>query len=154
MSDPTNEPIDPLAAEAIDDATFDRLREAAEQAAGNAYAPYSRLKVGAAVRAASGRLYLGCNVENASYGLTICAERAALAAAVSAEGYAFRAEAIAVIARDAEGATVPAAPCGACRQVISEFGPAIWVHFVTADHHWHCLPSAELLPFGFVLPPR
>ena len=95
----------------------DQLLEAARNARRAAYAPYSRFPVGAAVLA-NGRIIAGCNVENASYGLTNCAERTAVFKAVS-EGLR-RIEAIAVVA-DTE---VPISPCGACRQVISEFCPS------------------------------
>lgn len=82
----------------------------------HAYAPASRFAVGAAVRAADGRVFVGCNVENASYGLTICAERAAICAAVAAGARAV--DAVAVVTDLDE----PARPCGACRQVLAEFG--------------------------------
>ncbi len=83
----------------------------------NAHAPYSRFAVGAAVRCADGTIFTGCNVENASYGATVCAERNAIAAAVAAGRRDFLALAIAT------GNAPPAAPCGLCRQVISEFSP-------------------------------
>ena len=95
----------------------DALYAAAIDAAAKAYAPYSKFTVGAAVRTRSGRIFCGCNVENASYGLTICAERNAIFQAVAAGEV------------DIEEVTiytptsVPAAPCGACRQVLNEFNP-------------------------------
>lgn len=91
----------------------------AEQVAGRAYAPYSGLHIGAALRTAAGNVYEGCNVENASYGLTWCAERTAVTSAVAVEGPGMRIEAVAVYTPDLE--TCP--PCGACRQVLAEFGP-------------------------------
>jgi homotetrameric cytidine deaminase len=94
------------------------LQAAAEAVLGQAYAPYSRFRVGAAVRTASGRVHAGCNVENVSYGLTICAERSAIARAVAEEGPEVRIVAVAVVHDGLE----PCAPCGACRQVIAEFG--------------------------------
>ncbi len=81
-----------------------------------AHAPYSKFRVGAAVLDERGRLHVGCNVENASYGLTVCAERNAVAAAVAAGARSIRAVAV------ASGAHPPASPCGACRQVIAELG--------------------------------
>lgn len=92
------------------------LLHAAGQAREKAYAPYSGFKVGAAVLAASGRIYSGCNIENASYGLTNCAERTAIFKAVS-EGED-KLLALAVVGDTA----APTAPCGACRQVMAEFG--------------------------------
>lgn len=94
---------------------YDALIAAAKQARENAHAPYSNFRVGAALLAKSGRIYTGCNVESASYGLTCCAERVAILKAVSEGERGF--EAIAVVT----GADTPATPCGACRQVIWEF---------------------------------
>src|SRR5262245_28383229 len=87
------------------------------------YSPYSRFAVGAALLGASGRVYHGCNIENASFGLTCCAERTAVFKAVSEGEHAFLA--IAVSARSGEGAP----PCGACRQVLAEFSPDLWVYW-------------------------
>lgn len=95
----------------------ERLIEAARGARENAYAPYSGFKVGAAVLCEDGRIFTGVNVENASYGLTCCAERTAIFKAVS-EGYSSF-KAIAVVA----AGNGPTAPCGACRQVMFEFSP-------------------------------
>jgi cytidine deaminase len=93
------------------------LERAARASAKNAYAPYSEFRVGAAVLTASGRIYSGCNVENASYGLTCCAERNAIFAAVAAGETVVQAVAIYT------PTSAPTPPCGACRQVIAEFGP-------------------------------
>jgi cytidine deaminase len=93
----------------------DPLISAAMQARENAHAPFSKFKVGAAVEDASGRIHSGCNVENATYGLTICAERVAIFKAVSEGARGFRR--VAVVA-DTESLTPP---CGACRQILWEF---------------------------------
>ena len=98
-------------------ATIDRLIAAATAARENAHAPYSGFAVGAALLAADGRVFTGTNVENASYGLSVCAERHAIASAVGAGVRDL--VALAVVS----GSSPPATPCGACRQVIMEFAP-------------------------------
>lgn len=98
------------------------LVDAARTARRNAYAPYSKFQVGAAVLTESGEIFAGCNVENASYGLTICAERVAAAAAVAA-GHV-KLAAVAVVTPGGH------APCGACRQFLAEFGPRMPVLLV------------------------
>ena len=120
----------------------DTLLEAARAVQRRAYAPYSRFHVGCALEADDGRVFVGCNVENASYGLTICAERAAVCAAVAAGARQF---VRAVVVTDADP---PAAPCGACRQVLSEFGRDLTVDGVgpSGSVHW---TIAELLPAAF-----
>ena len=128
------------------------LRELAEQALHRAYAPYSKFQVGAALRSASGALYSGCNVENAAYPLGSCAERAAISAAVRAEGPTLRIVEIEVLARDQHGQLQPAAPCGACRQLIMELGREAEVVFTGADGRSQRWPITELLPAAFGLP--
>ena len=121
-----------------------QLVEMARQARERAYAPYSHFPVGAALLGRSGRVYTGCNVENASYPLTTCAERAAVIMAVSEGEREF--EAMAVIT--ATGAT----PCGACRQILHEFGgPDGDLRVIVADTagHVRTFTIAELLPAGF-----
>jgi cytidine deaminase len=117
------------------------LEKAARHVRKNAHAPYSRFKVGAAVRAASGRIYLGVNVENASFGLTVCAERNAIAAAITAGEKKIRAIAIAT--------ATGAAPCGACRQVLSEFAPALPIALVAPAKPVRYFTLNELLPEQF-----
>ncbi len=119
---------------------------AAHAALRRAYAPYSRFRVGAALLTETGSLYAGCNVENASYGLTNCAERTAIYSAVAAEGPAMRIRVIAVWSNPER----PCAPCGSCRQVIFEFGPQALVMFQGPQGVQEALGS-ELLPAGFVL---
>ncbi len=123
-----------------------RLLDTARAALNRAYAPYSKFRVGCALLTESGITYAGCNVENASYGLTICAERAAVCAAVAAEGERMKIVALAVL----NGNNVPCAPCGACRQVIFEFGPHALVLYQGKDGVEEALAS-ELLPSGFTL---
>lgn len=120
----------------------DQLRAAAEAARAQAYCPYSGFAVGAALEAADGRVFVGCNVENASYGVTLCAERAALAAAVAAGVREFRR--IAIVA-----SSDPAvAPCGICRQALAEFGAALQVEAYgpAGARRW---TLADLLPDAF-----
>ncbi len=112
----------------------------------HAYAPYSHFKVGAALLTTKGKLFSGCNVENASYGLTNCAERSAIFTAVAESGPKLEIHAIAIV--NDQG--VPCSPCGACRQVISEFGAAAIVVFQSSNG-WKESPIAELLPEGFRL---
>jgi len=121
----------------------DELIQAAMAARNNAYAPYSRFLVGAAVRTDTGRVFTGVNVENASYGLTICAERVAIFQAVTAGERKFSSIAIAV------DAPVPAAPCGACRQVMAEFGVQEII-LCTKDHQIKRFLLADLLPEAFL----
>ena len=120
----------------------DGLIEAARRAQQQAYAPYSRYRVGAAVEGTDGSVFAGCNVENASYGLVMCAERVAIGAAVSSGVRAFRRV---VVVSDSEP---PAPPCGACRQVIFEFAPDAEVLAVgpRSSHRW---TMRDLLPAAF-----
>jgi cytidine deaminase len=119
------------------------LYESARTAAAGAYAPYSGFAVGAALRAADGTVYCAVNVENASYGLTSCAERNALFAAVSAGSRDLES-----IAIHADAATVP--PCGACRQVLAELAPELRVIWRRAGV-LVVSSLAELLPERFSL---
>jgi cytidine deaminase len=127
-----------------DDKLRDRLTKAARGTMKNAYAPYSRFKVGAALLTSSDAIFTGCNIENASYGLTNCAERTAIFSAVAMLGPKMKIRAIAVV--NSHG--VPCSPCGACRQVIYEFGPGATVFFLGLQG-WNAMPIEELLPEGF-----
>jgi len=122
-----------------------QLVDAARAARRKAYAPYSRFRVGAALLAADGTVYTGANVENASYGLTICAERVAIGNAVSDGRRRFRA--IAVVASGRQ-----VTPCGACRQVLAEFGD---LEVLVADARRGAPPATfrlrDLLPAAFNL---
>jgi len=127
-------------------ATPKRLLEAAHAAMRNAHAPYSKFKVGAALVTTKGEIFAGCNVENASYGMTNCAERTAIFSAVASLGPKMEIEEIVVV----NNHNVPCSPCGACRQVIYEFGPKAVVHFQSASGP-KTLAITELLPEGFRL---
>lgn len=131
---------------------LEALRERAMQAAHKAHAPYSRLRVGAALRSAAGNVYAGCNVENAAYPVGGCAERAAIATAVQAEGADFRIAEIAVAAFAGDGTALPVSPCGACRQALVEFGATARVSFLQPDGNWCDVEADALLPFRFVFP--
>jgi len=125
-----------------------RLVAAAVKAAGSAYCPYSGFRVGAAILDANNVIHSGCNVENASFGLTICAERAAAAAAVAAGAVRFKALAVAA------GRGSAAYPCGACRQVLAEFcGPDTPVYLAAVDRPdtVETATIGELLPHSFGL---
>jgi len=121
----------------------DALRAAAVAAMERAYAPYSGFRVGAALAAGDGRIFSGCNVENASYGASLCAERAAVVAAVSAGARAFDRIVIATEASD------PTPPCGLCRQVLVEFAPGLAVESRTTGGGVARGTLAELLPHPF-----
>ena len=120
------------------------LVELAKKARAHAYAPYSGFAVGAAVLAADGRVFVGCNIENASYGLTNCAERTAIFSAVAAGARELRA--LAVVA---EG-ELPCSPCGACRQVIAEFAVERII-LANLKGSRRVVTKEELLPFAFSL---
>jgi cytidine deaminase len=127
----------------MDQETVDRLVKAAAEARGNAHAPYSHYAVGAAVLTADGRIFAGCNVENASYGLGVCAERNAVAAAVAAGTR----ELVGLVV--VTGSTPPASPCGACRQVMAEFGD-FPVVVAGVDGIRRTTTVGELLPMPFL----
>lgn len=130
---------------------WEALVDAAVRCRERAYAPYSHFRVGAALLAANGNTYVGCNVENRVLGLTLCAERGALSAAVADGQASFVALAIAT------GAAPPCAPCGQCRDALAEFSCDLPVVSVTAGAHdpahWSRFTLQELLPEPFVLDP-
>jgi homotetrameric cytidine deaminase len=127
------------------EAGLENLLEQARQAAHHSYSPYSGFRVGAALRLTNGIVVTGTNVENVSYGLTICAERSALVAAVSQYGPGIRIEAVAVA--NLNGAASP--PCGACRQMLSEFVvPEAPVAFPAADGV-RTMTFSAMLPLAF-----
>jgi cytidine deaminase len=124
----------------------DTLMRAAKKAMNNAHAPYSNFRVGSAVLLKDGSVFAGCNVENASYGMTNCAERTAIFSAVAQLGPKIEIQAVAV----ANDKGLPCAPCGACRQVIYEFGPDATIFFQGASGPKQA-HITELLPEGFRL---
>ena len=125
----------------VDQATIARLVEAARLARQSAYAPYSRFAVGAAVLTRSGKVVTGCNIENASFGLTVCAERVAILKAVSEGEMDFLALAVAT--------SIDGSPCGACRQVMAEFALDMPVIIADLQQVHRIATVAELLPGAF-----
>ena len=118
--------------------------EAARAASSKAYAPYSSFRVGAAILTISGVVYAGCNVENASYGLAICAERSAVARMIGTDTEDRKIRLVAVVSPD----TAPCFPCGACRQVLHEFG-CQEVVVLGASGGYERYPFSEILPHAF-----
>jgi cytidine deaminase len=133
------------------ESTLESLRQMAVQIASHSYSPYSGFRVGSAILLSNGEIVTGTNVENVSYGLTICAERSALVSAIAKFGPQIRIEAVAV----ANLNEAPSPPCGACRQVLAEFmGPDSLISFpggTTGAVQQITLPMSELLPHGFDL---
>ncbi len=125
---------------------YDKLIESAIAAKKNSYSPFSQYRVGAALLTKSGKEFRGTNIENSSYGLTVCAERVAVFKAVS-EGH-LDIEAIAVVTREDDGY---ACPCGACRQVLVEFNPNMDVIQIKNKKDYKIQKAHELLPDYFVL---
>jgi cytidine deaminase len=125
------------------------LLATARDARRRAYAPFSDFPVGAALLAADGRVFTGCNVENRSFGLSLCAERAAIAAAIAAGARDFTAVAVVT------GADPPVAPCGLCRETLAEFcGPELPIHLEGANGGRRDTTLGALFPEPFVLPRR
>jgi cytidine deaminase len=124
--------------------SFDDLVKRALAARASSYSPYSNFAVGAAVQTSDGRVFVGSNVENASYGVSVCAERVAILAAVNAGARLLKAVAVAT------ATTPPAAPCGVCRQTMAEFGEdAMPVVLVNDRGERRDTTLAELFPYSF-----
>lgn len=140
---PQDQPAHGLSTQQVED-----LRTQATTAAENAYAPYSHFRVGAAVLLEDGLVVAGCNVENASFRLTTCAEQSAIAHAVAMYGPAIRIRAIVIVNLN----TTASQPCGACRQTIYEFGtPTTSVYYPSYGGELAHATLAELLPAAFAL---
>ncbi len=123
------------------------LMAAAQKARENSYSPYSHFRVGAALLTKSGKIYTGCNIENAAYPATVCAERTAIFKAVSEGEREF--EAIAIVGGK-EGETAPfCAPCGVCRQVMAEFCPPDFTLYLGNEEHFERYTLDMVLPFSF-----
>ena len=125
------------------DSRISKLLSLARQAKVRAHAPFSHFRVGAALQTSSGKVYTGCNIENSSYGLTICAERTAIFKAVSEGEFRFRS--IAIVADDDDFTP----PCGACRQVLLDLAGNIEVIMVNRQGSVRTAKLFELLPFAF-----
>jgi len=123
-----------------------KLLKSARKVMKNAHAPYSKFRVGAAILLSDGKIFVGCNVENASYGMTNCAERTAIFSAVAQMGPKIEIRAVSLV----NDHGVPCSPCGACRQVIYEFGPDATIFFQGAEGPKQAHITA-LLPEGFRL---
>src|SRR5438445_7606144 len=135
-----------MAKQSVSSKQREQLLRAARRVTKNAYAPCSNFRVGTAILTSKGQTFAGCNVENASYGMTNCAERTAIFSAIAAAGPKLDIRAVAVV--NAQG--VPCSPCGACRQVISEFGPDSVVFFPGVVG-WTEAQISRLLLEGFPL---
>ena len=128
--------------------TPEMLCDLAVEARNSSYSPYSGIRVGAALLASSGRIYIGCNIENAAYSPTVCAERVAFFKAISEGEKEFTAIAIAGGAGDSPEGQFP--PCGVCRQVMAEFcKPDFNVYLAETKNSFTSLTLGELLPYGF-----
>lgn len=132
-----------MSANPIAETHFEAMLSAARAASLRAYCPYSRFSVGAAILTEDDQIYSGCNVENASFGLTICAERNAIFQAIAAGARAIRAVVVYTPTQS------PTAPCGACRQVINEFGPLAVIRSCCESHSRLDGTTESLLPAAF-----
>lgn len=122
---------------------LEELLDTARKAREQAYSPYSRFPVGAALLTSDGEIFAGCNVENLSFGLTVCAERTALCSAVAAGKRQFSGT---VVVTDTPE---PATPCGACRQALYEFSPDLWIVTANLQGQQRVYRLSELLPDAF-----
>lgn len=132
-------------------AQVEHLLLAAQEASERAYAPFSNFHVGAAILTADGRVFKGCNVENSSYGMTNCAERTAIFTAIAEGAVSAERDLVAVAVVNKDG--VACSPCGACRQVIYEFGPEATVIFRANSGEITQMKASQILPEGFRLRP-
>ncbi|MCS6985635.1 MAG: cytidine deaminase [Leptospiraceae bacterium] len=139
-------------AQDISAASWRKLQKKALAAAKKAYAPYSGIQVGACLMTKKGRLFHGCNIENASYSLTICAERNALFSAISSLGVQGKDPIVAIAVARLDGLSAP--PCGACRQVLYEFCADVWISFIVQEGKWEYYRLSELLPNAFRILPQ
>jgi cytidine deaminase len=128
----------------------ERLLRSARKVMKNAYAPFSNFRVGAAILTSKGQVFVGCNVENSSYGMTNCAERTAIFSAIAKAGPDLEIDAVAVVGSPDNDRGVPCSPCGACRQVIYEFGPRAIIFYQGEKGPKQRLIT-DLLPEGFRL---
>jgi cytidine deaminase len=131
----------------LDETVRQQLLDQARRAREAAYAPYSHFRVGAVILTATGEIFSGANIENASLGATVCAERVAIFAAVAAGCRDLKV--LAIIADTSE----PVAPCGLCRQVVAEFSPDCQVLMANTVGRWRLANLRELFPMAFRLPP-
>jgi len=137
----------------VSGATRERLLRSARKVMTNAYAPFSNFRVGAAILTSKGKIFAGCNVENSSYGMTNCAERTAIFSAIAEDGPGLQIRAVAVVGSpvaNEDDRGVPCTPCGACRQVIYEFGPRAVIFYEGEKGAKQSLIT-DLLPEGFRL---
>lgn len=123
----------------------EKLIQRAKEAQNSAYIPYSKFAVGAALLTEDGDIFTGCNVENISYGLSICAERTAIVKMISEKGPQTKIKAIACTTK----ADIPCSPCGACRQVIQEFTNPDGVVIYKGEKDFVTVPMAQILPGAF-----
>ncbi|AWR97206.1 cytidine deaminase [Acidianus sulfidivorans JP7] len=129
----------------VTDPSDEELLQIAKEATKNSYSPYSKLKVGAAIVSDDNEIFVGCNIENSSYGLSICAERVAIFNAISKGKKKFKK--IAIITSEGNGIM----PCGACRQVLSEFSDNIEIITLNNDKKIVKFRLSDLLPYSFKL---